>query len=220
MGDITPVKILIVAVIALMVLGPEKLPEMTRKAGKAWADFKSFRANMESQVRETVGDVPGFSEFTKLTKLTNGGIKSTIASTVSSAMSMPTSAGPATSKSTTSEPTAPAPTTSSAPSAPTTSEPATSQLATTGPTPSQPATSETSAPATSAMAASANVSAVSSTSMFRTPEMTAFAEAPGLGVNGSPPPTNGVVVPRPGQSRGPAGPVGEPVFAADDPSFN
>lgn len=93
MGDITPVKILIVAVIALLVLGPEKLPEMTRKAGKAWAEFKSFRANMEAQVRETVGDVPGFSELSKLSKLSNVGIKSTIASTVSSAMSMPTSAG-------------------------------------------------------------------------------------------------------------------------------
>lgn len=90
MGDITPVKVLIVAVIALLVLGPEKLPEMMRKAGKAWADFRSFRENMEAQVRETVGDVPGLSDLTKLTKFTNVGIKSTIASSLNSAMSTPT----------------------------------------------------------------------------------------------------------------------------------
>ncbi|MGH9130292.1 MAG: twin-arginine translocase TatA/TatE family subunit, partial [Acidimicrobiales bacterium] len=110
MGDITPLKILIVAVIALLVLGPERLPEMTRKAGKAWADFKSFRANLESQVRETVGDVPGFNELSKLSKLTNAGIKSTIASSVSSAMSMPTSAGPTSAGPTSAGPTSAGPT--------------------------------------------------------------------------------------------------------------
>lgn len=90
MGDITPVKILIVAVVALLVLGPEKLPEMTRKAGKAWADFHKFRESMESQVRETVGDVPGLSDLTKLTRLTNVGIKSTIASSLNGVVSAPT----------------------------------------------------------------------------------------------------------------------------------
>jgi sec-independent protein translocase protein TatB len=98
MGDITPVKILIVAVIALVVLGPDKLPEMMRKAGKAWADFRSFRETMTNQVRDTVGDVPGFSELTKLTRMTNVGIKSTIASSVTAAMSpSATSTSPATS---------------------------------------------------------------------------------------------------------------------------
>ncbi|MGH9065011.1 MAG: Sec-independent protein translocase subunit TatA/TatB [Acidimicrobiales bacterium] len=72
MGDLSPIKILIVVVVALMVLGPERLPEMTRKAGKAWGDFRKFRDNMESEVRGVVGDVPGLSELRNLPGLGSG----------------------------------------------------------------------------------------------------------------------------------------------------
>jgi TatA/E family protein of Tat protein translocase len=66
MGDLSPIKILVVLIIALVVLGPEKLPEMTRKAGRAWAEFGRFRDSMHSQVREVVGDVPGLDELRDL----------------------------------------------------------------------------------------------------------------------------------------------------------
>lgn len=82
MGNISPVKILFVVVIALVVLGPEKLPELTRKAGKAWGDFRRFRASVENQVRDVIGEVPGI-----------GDLRSTWASTVSStAATTPTAA--------------------------------------------------------------------------------------------------------------------------------
>ncbi|MGH9069762.1 MAG: Sec-independent protein translocase subunit TatA/TatB [Acidimicrobiales bacterium] len=131
MGDITPVKILIVAVIALLVLGPEKLPEMTRKAGKAWADFRRFRENMTTQVRDTVGDVPGFSELTQLTKLTNVGIKSTIASSVTAAMSAPPASASPTAASLTSASLTSAPPASaiSSPAEPTDREPVPTEAA-------------------------------------------------------------------------------------------
>ncbi len=63
MGDLSPIKVLVVLIIALVVLGPEKLPDMTRKAGRAWADFRRFRDSMHSQVREVIGDVPGLDEL-------------------------------------------------------------------------------------------------------------------------------------------------------------
>lgn len=84
MGNISPLKILIVAVIALVVLGPEKLPEMTRRAGKAWGDFRHFRETMESQVREVIGDVPGLGD---LRGMTNTGIRSTVSSAVQGVVS-------------------------------------------------------------------------------------------------------------------------------------
>lgn len=74
MGDLSPIKILIVVVIALVVLGPEKLPELTRKAGKAWGDFRQFRDNMSTQVRDVIGDVPGLDELHDLP-----GLRSTFA---------------------------------------------------------------------------------------------------------------------------------------------
>ncbi|MGH9066339.1 MAG: Sec-independent protein translocase subunit TatA/TatB, partial [Acidimicrobiales bacterium] len=89
MGDLSPIKILILVVVALVVLGPEKLPEMTQKAGKAWADFRRFRESMEGQVRDAVGEA-GLGDISQLTRFTNVGIKSTVASGVRSVLSSST----------------------------------------------------------------------------------------------------------------------------------
>ncbi|MGH9102885.1 MAG: twin-arginine translocase TatA/TatE family subunit [Acidimicrobiales bacterium] len=58
MLSISPVKILIVAVVALVVLGPEKLPGTLRTLGRYWGEFQRFRGQFESQVRDAVGDLP------------------------------------------------------------------------------------------------------------------------------------------------------------------
>jgi sec-independent protein translocase protein TatB len=58
MGTIDPAKILVVLVVALIVLGPEKLPSVARQAGKAWGDFRRFRARLETEVRGTLGEGP------------------------------------------------------------------------------------------------------------------------------------------------------------------
>ncbi|HWC39244.1 MAG TPA: twin-arginine translocase TatA/TatE family subunit [Acidimicrobiales bacterium] len=51
-----PEKILIVLAVALIVLGPEKLPQMTRQIGKAWGDFRRFREHLEGEVRGALGE--------------------------------------------------------------------------------------------------------------------------------------------------------------------
>ena len=56
MVSIGPAKILIVLVVALIVLGPEKLPQMSRQVGKAWGDFRRFREHLEGEVRGALGD--------------------------------------------------------------------------------------------------------------------------------------------------------------------
>jgi TatA/E family protein of Tat protein translocase len=58
-----PAKILIVLTVALIVLGPEKLPQMTRQVGKAWGDFRRFREHLETEVRGALGEdlVPPFT---------------------------------------------------------------------------------------------------------------------------------------------------------------
>lgn len=56
--DLSPGKLLVLAVVALIVLGPEKLPGAIRSVGKFWGEFQSFRASMESEVRNAVGDLP------------------------------------------------------------------------------------------------------------------------------------------------------------------
>ncbi|HEX4538988.1 MAG TPA: twin-arginine translocase TatA/TatE family subunit [Acidimicrobiales bacterium] len=51
-----PAKILIVLMVALIVLGPDKLPQMTRQVGKAWGDFRRFREHLEDEVRGALGE--------------------------------------------------------------------------------------------------------------------------------------------------------------------
>jgi sec-independent protein translocase protein TatB len=76
-GDLSPIKILVVLVVALVVLGPEKLPDMARKAGKTWNDLRRFRDQMHTEVREVIGDVPGLDQVHRLP-----GIRSTMAASL------------------------------------------------------------------------------------------------------------------------------------------
>jgi sec-independent protein translocase protein TatB len=58
MLTLSPAKILVVLVIALIVLGPEKLPGVARQIGAAWGDLRRFRARLESEVRGVFPDLP------------------------------------------------------------------------------------------------------------------------------------------------------------------
>lgn len=49
MPQIGPLEILVVGVLALLVFGPEKLPEMARSVGKGLAQMKSMASEMKSE---------------------------------------------------------------------------------------------------------------------------------------------------------------------------
>ena len=55
---LSPAKLLVILVVALVVLGPDKLPKMARQIGSLWGDFRSFRERFESDVREDFPDLP------------------------------------------------------------------------------------------------------------------------------------------------------------------
>jgi len=58
MLSLSPAKLLVLLVIALIVLGPEKLPHVARQLGAAWGDLRRFRARLESDVRGAFPDLP------------------------------------------------------------------------------------------------------------------------------------------------------------------
>lgn len=55
---LSPWKIVVIVVVALLVLGPEKLPSVARQVGGFWGDFRRFRARLESEVRGVFPDLP------------------------------------------------------------------------------------------------------------------------------------------------------------------
>lgn len=65
MLTLDPVKLLIIAVVALLVLGPDKLPGAARKVSALLRDLRRLRASLHDQVHEAVGDHPLVGELTE-----------------------------------------------------------------------------------------------------------------------------------------------------------
>lgn len=56
-----PAEILVILVVALLVLGPSKLPEAARQVGKAMAEFRRVTAGFQAEVRDAFQE-PTFQE--------------------------------------------------------------------------------------------------------------------------------------------------------------
>jgi TatA/E family protein of Tat protein translocase len=59
MFNLGPFELLAIFVVALLVFGPEKLPEMGRQVGKAVREFRKFQESMNSQVRDVLEPISG-----------------------------------------------------------------------------------------------------------------------------------------------------------------
>jgi sec-independent protein translocase protein TatB len=55
---LSPAKLLVILVVALVVLGPDKLPKVAKQLGGFWGDFRKFRERLESDVRGTFPELP------------------------------------------------------------------------------------------------------------------------------------------------------------------
>src|SRR5271167_3639699 len=68
MLNLDPAKLLVIAVVAIILLGPDKLPQVARQVGGAWRSFNEFRHRMESEVRSNMPDLPSTSEIARLAR--------------------------------------------------------------------------------------------------------------------------------------------------------
>lgn len=65
MDVLSPAKLLVILVVALVALGPEKLPKVARQVGGLWGDFRKFRERLESEVRDTFPELPSTEAITQ-----------------------------------------------------------------------------------------------------------------------------------------------------------
>lgn len=65
MEFLSPAKLLIILVVALFVLGPDKLPKVAKQIGGLWGDFRKFRERLESDVRGSFPDLPSTDKITQ-----------------------------------------------------------------------------------------------------------------------------------------------------------
>lgn len=59
MFNLGPFELVAIFVVALLVFGPDKLPEMGRQVGKAVREFRKFQASMQTQVRDVIDPITG-----------------------------------------------------------------------------------------------------------------------------------------------------------------
>src|SRR3984957_2434825 len=68
MFNLDPGKLLVIAVVAIILLGPDRLPQVARQVGGAWRSFNEFRHRMETEVRNSMPDLPATSEIARLAR--------------------------------------------------------------------------------------------------------------------------------------------------------
>ena len=54
-----------VLTVAVILLGPDKLPKMAKQIGSLWGDFRKFRERLESDVRGNFPDLPSTESITQ-----------------------------------------------------------------------------------------------------------------------------------------------------------
>ncbi len=65
MTILSPAKLLVVLLVAVVVLGPDKLPKVARQVGALWGDFRRLREKLENDVRGSFPDLPSTDTITQ-----------------------------------------------------------------------------------------------------------------------------------------------------------
>jgi sec-independent protein translocase protein TatB len=65
---LSPLRLLIVAVVALIVLGPDKLPQVAKQAGSLWHSLRSLQQRVETELREVAPDLPRSADLVRFAR--------------------------------------------------------------------------------------------------------------------------------------------------------
>lgn len=52
----------------MLLMGPDKLPEIAHRLGSSWRALKRLQERMESEVREAIPDLPSTSEIARIVR--------------------------------------------------------------------------------------------------------------------------------------------------------
>ncbi len=68
MFSLSPIKILVVVAVAMILLGPDKLPEVAHKLGASWRALKRIQERVESEVRDVIPDLPSTGDLARMAR--------------------------------------------------------------------------------------------------------------------------------------------------------
>jgi TatA/E family protein of Tat protein translocase len=68
MLSLSPIKIMLIVTVVMVLLGPDKLPEVARRVGTAWKGFKTLQDKVEREVRSALPDLPSTDDVTRMVR--------------------------------------------------------------------------------------------------------------------------------------------------------
>lgn len=68
MLDLSPLKIMVVLTVVLVLLGPDKLPEVAQKLGATWKAIKNFQEKVETEVRGAIPQLPNSGDISRMVR--------------------------------------------------------------------------------------------------------------------------------------------------------
>ncbi len=89
MFDLSPEKLLLVGLIALVVLGPNRLPQAARTLGRLVGQLRAMSASFQTEVRDAIGE-PADALGAAVSGLRPGGISRSVRDAVTSTLAPPT----------------------------------------------------------------------------------------------------------------------------------
>jgi TatA/E family protein of Tat protein translocase len=66
--SLSPIKILFIVAVVLLLLGPDKLPEVAHKLGSSWRALKRLQERVETEVREVIPDLPSANDIARMAR--------------------------------------------------------------------------------------------------------------------------------------------------------
>jgi TatA/E family protein of Tat protein translocase len=65
---LSPVKIMVIVAVVLLLLGPDKLPDVAHRLGSSWRALKQLQERVESEVRDAIPDLPSTGDIARIVR--------------------------------------------------------------------------------------------------------------------------------------------------------
>jgi len=66
--SLSPIKILVVVAVIMLLMGPDKLPEVAHRIGAAWRAVKKLQERVEAEVRDVIPDLPSTGDIARIAR--------------------------------------------------------------------------------------------------------------------------------------------------------
>ena len=65
---LSPIKIMVIVAVVLLLLGPDKLPEVAHRLGSSWRALKRLQERVETEVRDAIPDLPSTGDIARIVR--------------------------------------------------------------------------------------------------------------------------------------------------------